>query len=222
MAVLTELGVSIMEPLRSIWYGLLQTVPGIVAAIILLIVGYIVALVIAYIVDKVLEKIKFDKWVLDKTHATKVFGKFKLSKFLALITKWYVFILFLPPAAGLVKLGTLSGFLLAVAMWIPNIIVAVIVAMVGVGFAYYVEKKIIETKAKAASILALIAKVIIYVFTVLIVLDQIGIQVAVAQTSFLIILGGVMLAIAMVLGIGFGLAFKDEAKTIIKDVKKKL
>ena len=222
MAILTELGFSVMEPLRSLWYGLVGTVPGIVAAIILLIIGYIVALIIAYIVDKVLEKIKFDKWVLDKTHASKVFGKFKLSQFLALITKWYVFILFLPPAASLVQLRTLSAFFLAVALWVPNVIVAVIIALIGVGVAFYVERKIVETKAKAASIMALIAKVIIYIFTLLIVLDQIGIQVAVAQSSFLIILGGVMLAIALVLGIGFGLAFKDEARGIIKNVKKKL
>jgi len=222
MAVIAELGFSIMEPLRSIWYGLIGTVPGIVAAIILLIVGYIVALVLAYVVGQILDRVKFDKWILDKTRATKVFGKFQLSKFLALITKWYVFILFLPPAASLVQLRTLSAFLLAVAIWVPNVIVAVIIALIGVGVAFYVERKIIETKAKAASILAMIAKVIIYVFTLLIVLDQIGIQVAVAQTSFLIILGGVMLAIALVLGIGFGLAFKDEAKGVIKQVKKKL
>jgi len=222
MGILTELGVSVIEPLRSIWNGIIQTVPGVVAAIILLIIGYIVALIIAYIVDQVLERIKFDKWVLDKTHAAKTFGKFRLAKFLALITKWYVFILFLPPAAALVKLGALSSFLMAVAMWIPNVIVAVILAMIGVAFAFYIDSKITETKVKAASILAMIAKIIIYVFTLLIVLDQVGIQVAVAQTSFLIILAGVMLAIAMVVGIGFGLAFRDEAKKIIGDVKKKL
>jgi len=222
MGVLAELGISVMEPLRSLWIGIIQTVPGIVAAIILLIIGYIVGLIIAYIVDKVLTQIKFDKWVLEKTHAAKVFGKFRLSNFLALITKWYVFILFLPPAANLVRLGALSSFLLSVAMWVPNVIVAVILALIGVAFAFYIEAKIIETKAKAASILAMIAKVIIYVFTLLIVLDQIGIQVAVAQTSFLIILAGVMLSIALLIGIGFGLAFKDEAKKIIGTVKKKL
>ncbi|MBD3304419.1 hypothetical protein GF343_04690 [Candidatus Woesearchaeota archaeon] len=222
MGILTELGVSVVEPLRSIWNGIIQTVPGIVAAIILLIIGYVLALIIAYIVDKVLEKIKFDKWVLEKTHAAKTLGKFKLSKFLALITKWYVFILFLPPAAALIKLGALSNFLMAVAMWIPNVIIAVILAMIGVAFAYYIDNKITETKVKAASILAMIAKIIIYVFTLLIVLDQVGIRIAVAQTSFLIILAGVMLAVAMVVGIGFGLAFRDEAKGIIKQVKKKL
>ena len=211
-----------MEPLRSIWIGIIQTVPGVVAALILLIIGYIVALIIAYIVDQVLEKIKFDKWVLEKTHASKTFGKLRLGKFLALITKWYVFILFLPPAAVLVQLGALSNFLMAVALWIPNVIVAVILAMIGIAFAFYIDNKITETKVKAASVLAMIAKVIIYVFTLLIVLDQVGIQVAVAQTSFLIILAGVMLSVALVLGIGFGLAFRDEAKKIIGDIKKKL
>jgi hypothetical protein len=40
--------------------------------------------------------------------------------------------------------------------------------------------------------------------------------------DYVIILAGVMLALALIAGLGFGLAFKDEAKGIIKDVKKKL
>ena len=220
--VIITFGDSLREIFWTSVYRTGDAVPGIVAAIILLIIGYIVALIIGYVVDKVLEKIKFDKWVLEKTHASKVIGKFKLSNFLALITKWYVFILFLPPAAALIRLIPLAEFLKAVALWVPNVILAVILALVGVCFAAYVEEKIVATKAKAASILALLAKVIIYVFTLLIVLDQIGVQIAVAQSSFLIILSGVMLAVALTIGIGFGFAFRDEAKKIIGAVKKKL
>ncbi len=222
MAFLSEIGINIIDPLLRIWDGIISTVPGIVAAIIILIVGYLVAWVIGYIVDKALTQIKLDKWVLEKTHMQKIIGAFRLSHFLAMITKWYVFILFLPPAAGLIQLQALSTFLLSLAMWIPNVILAVIIGIVGLMAAHYTEWKILETKAKTAAIIACLAKVVIVIFTLLIVLDQIGVKIAIAQTSFLIILAGVMLAVALMLGIGFGNAFKEEAKRIIKGVKRKI
>jgi hypothetical protein len=86
----------------------------------------------------------------------------------------------------------------------------------------YVEKKVSETRAKGSKIVAAIAKWAIYVFTALIVLDQAGVQVALAQNSFMIILGGIVLMIALLIGISFGMAFRDDAKKIISDVKKKL
>jgi small-conductance mechanosensitive channel len=152
----------------------------------------------------------------------KIIGAFRLTHFLSVITKWYVFILFLPPAAGLIQLPALSTFLLSVALWIPNVILAVIIGIVGLMAAHYTEWKILETKAKTANIIAYLAKIVIVIFTLLIVLDQIGVKIAIAQTSFLIILSGIMLSIALMLGIGFGAAFKEEAKRIIKDVKKKI
>jgi len=222
MAFLSEIGVNIIDPLLRIWDGIISTVPGVVAAIIILIVGYLVAWVIEYIVDKALTQIKLDKWILEKTHMQKIIGAFRLSHFLAAITKWYVFILFLPPAAGLIQLQPLSTFLLSLAMWIPNLILAIIIGIVGLMAAHYTEWKVLETKAKTAGIIAALAKIVIVIFTLLIVLDQIGVKIAIAQTSFLIILSGIMLAVALMMGIGFGTAFKEEAKRIIKGVKKKI
>ena len=130
--------------------------------------------------------------------------------------------LFLPPAASIVKLMPLAYFLLELARWIPQVILAVVVAILGVMTADYVGFKIKETKARAADLLGSIAKVLVIVFTALIVLDQVGVRVTIAQTSFLVVLSGLMLGVALMLGIGFGLAFKEEAKTIIREVKRKL
>ncbi len=220
--MLTDLSSSIVNPLRSIWNGIINVLPGLVAAVIILIVGYLIALVLSYIVEKLLDKVKFDHLVMERTNLKSIIGKFRLSHFLSIITKWYVFILFLPPSASVIRLDPLAYFLLEVARWVPNVIVAVILGIIGVMAAEYVAKKINDTKVRAAEILAGVAKMVIFIFTALIVLDQIGVKVAVAQSSFLIILAGIMLAIALMLGIGFGHAFKDEARNIIKETKKKL
>ena len=221
MAFFQQLGSSILNPLYALWEGLVKTVPWIVAAIIILLFGYFVALIIGNLLEKLLVKVKLDDWALKKTNMTKVVGAFKLSHFLGLITKWYLFILFLPPAANIVRLRPLAVFFLEVARWIPNVILGVVVALIGFMAADYISLKIKATKAKSASIIAAFTKIVIIVFVLLIALDQIGLKVAIAQSSFLIILAGLMLGLALMFGIGFGLGMKEEAKKTIKSIKKK-
>ncbi len=222
MAFLQQLGASIVDPLYALWQGLVNVVPGIIAAIIILLFGYFVAVIIGNILEKVLVKIKLDSWALKKTNMTRVIGAFKLSHFLAVITKWYLFILFLPAAAHIIKLNTLASFFYEVATWIPNVIVGVIIALLGLMAADYISLKIKDTKAKSAGLIAGFVKTVVIIFVFLIALDQIGLKVDIAQSSFLVVLAGVMLGLALMVGIGFGLALKEEAKKIIKSVKKKL
>ena len=206
----------------SIYEGFIDVLPGVVGAIIVLLIGYIIAGLISTIIDKVLHKIKFDKWVIEKTHIKRVAGEFKLTKFIALITKWYVFILFLPPAAGLVKLDMLASLLNTVALWVPQIILAIIVALIGFLVAEYVGQMIIETKTRGARFIADIARFVILVIFALVVLEQIGIKIALVQNAVLVVLAGVVLAFSLGFGLAFGLGGRDEAKVMISELKKKM
>jgi hypothetical protein len=220
--VFEQIGGSLVNPLLALWESFVYMLPGLIAAIIVLIFGYLVAMIIGYVLEKILEKIKLDTWVMEKASLKKWIGALKLSEFLALIAKWYIFIWFLPPAAGLLSLETLASFLNKVAEWVPNIILAVLIALVGFIAAEYVGNKIVATKAKGAIFIADIAKVVILVVIALIVLEQIGVKVALVQYGFLIVLGGIMLAIALIFGIAFGLGAKEDAKVFVKQIKKKL
>lgn len=222
MIGLEQMGSSAVEPLYKLWLGLLDIVPGIVAALVVLLIGYFVAAAIGIIVRKALEKVKFEKWMLKRTKIKAWLGGFKINRFIGLITKWYVFVMFFAPAADLVRLRPLASLLLKLSLWIPNIIVAVLVAFFGVVAADYVCAKIRETKAKGAKAVGEAAKVVIIVFVAFVVLEQIGLQIAVARNSFLIILAGLMLAISLGVGLAFGLGLKGEAAALYKKVKKKL
>ena len=218
MAIIEE----VTSPFLRLAYGFIDAIPGVVAAILILIIGYIVAWVLGRVVGGVLARVKFDQWVLHKTNMSRVVGDFRLSHFLELITKWYVFILFLPAAANVINLGMLQNFLLDVALWIPQVILGVVIGLIGIMAADYVGMKIDETRAKAASVIASSAKVVILIFTAIIVLDQIGVKIDIAANSVLIILGGVMLGLALMFGIGFGLAMQSDAKVMIAKMKKRL
>jgi hypothetical protein len=220
--LIEEIGTSVMNPLLSIYRGFIDVLPGLIGAVVVLIVGYIIAVIVSVVVSKICEKIKLDKLLIEKTKIKKLVGDLKLSKFLAVVTKWYVFILFLPPAAGLVKLTALTNLLNAIALWVPHIILAIIVALIGFLVAEYVAEMIVETKTRGARLIADAAKFVIIVIFALVVLEQIGIKITLVQNAVLVLLAGVVLAFALGLGLAFGLGGREDAKVMITEFKKKL
>jgi len=218
MAIFEETGEALVNPLVNLWNSFVNIIPGLIGALVVLTIGYLVGWVVGHVVKKILQKAKVDELIIEKTMLDKAIGKFQLSGFLGLLIKWYVFVLFLTPSAALVKLPALSAFLLSAALWIPNLIAAVLVALIGLIAADYVSLKVKETKIKSSGIVASVAKIVIIVFTLIIALGQISIDVSVAENSFLVILSGIMLA----LGLGFGLALKDELKPVVKKMVGKL
>ena len=217
-----QIGESVVSPLMSIYQGFINVLPGVIGAIVVLIVGYIVAAIVGSVLYRVLKEVKLDKWMIEKTHIKKIAGDFRLSEFIALVTKWYVFILFLPPAAGLVKLNVLASLLNTIALWVPHVILAIVVALLGFLVAEYVGQMVIDTKTKGAHFIADIAKFVILVIFALVVLEQIGIKIALVQNAVLVILAGVVLALAIGIGLAFGLGGREEAKKIVTELKKKL
>jgi len=208
----------ITTPLMQLWAGFIQHFPGVVAAILILILGYLIGALLGSVVRRLLVRTKVLEIAVKKMNLGKEIQKWDISGFFALIVKWYVFLVFLNPAAQVVTLSGLSGFLADVALWIPNIILAVIIVMAGYILADYIGAKICETRAKKSSLMANAAKAIVWVFVLLVALAQIGIDISVAESTFLIVLSGIMLGFA----IAFGLGFKEEARKVMKEFWKKI
>lgn len=211
--------------LLKIVQEVIEAIPNVLAALIVLLVGYLVAWVVHWAVKNGLSKIKFDEYVVKKTELKKVFGDFALSNSLAVLAKWYVFVLFWGPAAALLSPGMswLAGVIdVAAKVWIPNLILAIIVALLGLLAGDYAYQRILDTKARSAKVVADVVKLIIWLFTLLAVLAQVGVKIELAQQSLLVVLAGAMLGIALAVGIGFGLALKEHAGDVIKDWKKRL
>ncbi|MBI4144547.1 hypothetical protein HY486_04840 [Candidatus Woesearchaeota archaeon] len=217
--VLDKLVDSIIGPLQRLSESVLGTIPGLVAALIVLVVGFVVALFVRWVVSQILSRIDLDLR-LKRIGSGKILGDLKLSYVLSELSRWYTFILFLPPAADVIstRLNWLSSLLVDIARWIPNLIAGVIVLIFGFLAAEYIANRVSETKAKHSSSIGGLAKFVVVLATVLIFLRQIGVNVGIAEKSFIVVLAGVMGAIAL----GFGLGLKDVASDLIKDFRKRL
>lgn len=211
-------GAAIREPLRVIVDGFVNVVPSVVAALLIILLGYLLGWFLGHVVKKVIERTGVVHQVISKLDLQREVGRWNFGELFALLVKWYVFVIFLNPAAQVVELPQLAAFFSSVALWLPNVMLAVLIALAGFVVAEYLQKKIQQVKNKKKSLLAASAKVLTIIFTVIIALRQIGVAVDVAESAFIVVLAGVMLGLA----IAFGFALRDDAKELIKDLRKRL
>ena len=221
MAALEQLGPAVLDPVMYLLQGVAASLPGIVGGIVVLLVGYIVAAVVAAAVRKVLRQLDFNRWVVEKTGLKTIVGDLRATELAALISKWSVFALFFAPAARLLNLEPLSTFLVSLALWIPNLIFALLMVLFGLVAAEYLAEVIMATKVKGVKIFADLTKILVLFLTGLVALQQVGLQVAVVQSSFLIILSGAVFGLSLAVGIGFGLGMQKEAERLIAKARKR-
>lgn len=211
---------ALTNPLVSLWVSFVELLPNLIAAIVILIIGYVVAYIIGHALKVLLWKLGLDKQI-EQAKLSKAMGKLRLSSILGEITKWYIFLVFMQSAIDLVNLGTLSLLLQEFVMWVPNVIAAALVIIFGLYIAHFVAMKVREhTDVKGGRTLTGILNAVIIFIVVVIALEQIGINVSILTNTFLILLGGLALGIAIAIGLSFGLGTQKDAGKALEKIKK--
>lgn len=208
----------VVRPLEGFLIAFNEVLPGLIAALVILLIGYLVARLISKISQIILYKSKINEKLAD-AGIGKAIGKTDVASVISLLVRWYIIIIFLHSAIEVVNLGALSTFMARIVDWLPNLLIAVVVLLTGVLLGHYVSHAL-KPKGKKHDmpLMAVVLKWVIIFLAVIISLQQIGINVSVLEKTFLIILAGIMLAIAIALGIGG----KDVGKRFIKKVEKSI
>ena len=204
---------------NSIMTSFAEAFPGLVLAIFFIILGYAIGVIIKIIISKLLGSMGLDEW-FEEQNLLAAIGNKNVSEVVGTIAKWYIFFIFLKQAVELVNLVTLNevlGFWIQYAMLI---IVALCVVIGGLIIGRFARNAIATSKHSLARIFGLGVEVIVVYIAVVMAIDILMLPTTLLEFAFLIALAGMVLGISLMAGIGFGLAMKDEAKTIIKELKK--
>lgn len=220
----------------GIYSSLLSILPGLISdlvngfavlivALIVLIIGWLVAVGIGQLVSRILNLIKFNQY-FEKIGLKKALEKAEIkmdaAAFIGDIFKWVVFIVVLMVVAEVLGLGQFAGLLGGVLGYLPNVMVAVFLFVAAVIVSEILEKIVrtaVEgTKVGYGALAGAIVKWSIWVFAVLVILEQLGIARDFIQTLYT----GVIAFLVISFGIAFGLGGKDVAAEILRDVKQKL
>lgn len=209
--------------LQGVWMGFAAFVPTLVVALIIVIVGWLVGSLLGKVVAQIVRSIKVDN-ALKSAGFDAVMSRagFTLDSgaFIGSLVRWFFIVVFLVAAFDVLGLSQVNVFLQQVVLvYLPKVIVAVLVLLVAAVIADAVQKLVVAT-AKAAEVhsanfLGVIARYSIWIFALLVALEQLNIAVAFIQTLFT----GVIVALALGFGLAYGLGGQDAARASIEKLK---
>ena len=125
---------------------------------------------------------------------------------LGLLVYWLVILAALIIGFNSMGLTYITGLLGQVVLFVPKVIVALLILAFGAYFARFVGNAVIayckNVNLQDSAVLGKLAQYAIMTFVVLIALDQVNVGGDIVRQSFLIILAGVVFALALAFGLG--------------------
>ena len=225
MEIVNNFVLNVRGSFDGISRGILDVLPGIIEGIVLLVVGWIVANILGKVVAKIAEVVRLDDLMATagvRSFFQKAGIKLRIEAIFEEVVKWFVLIVFFISAAKAFGLPQVVEFLQRVLNYIPNVIIATLIAIAGVLIADFVASLAHgvsrATKTGSSTLVAGIIRYAVIIFTIVVVLDQLQIG-DVFLASFFNNLG---LAFAAAFALAFGLGGKDVAAEIVKKARKDL
>ena len=211
--------------LLSLWATVANFLPRLIAAIVVFLIGWLIAMLIAKLAYHIIRVLQIDR-ALEGIGFKRVWERsgFKLDTpmFFGELVKWFFIIVFLLSAANILGLTEVSQFLSTVVLYIPNVIVAAIVLLIGMMVAKFLEGMVMASVKAAnlvsANLLGAIAKWSVVTLSLLVALNQLGI----AQDIIKIVITGIVAAASLALGLSFGLGGQKHADEFISKMKKRI
>ncbi len=222
VANFSDINNAFMSSSQIIWHNIVDFLPTLILAIVVLVVGLLIASMLGSLITKITKSLKVDKLLntvglADKLKEEDV--QFSLSGLFGWIVKWFIIIAVLLTVANMLSLDAVSDFLKEVLLYIPNVLVAVVILTIGLVVGNFtaelVEKSVrMSDFINNTSIQTLkrITKWVIVLFAVMAALSQLGIAPQLIQIFFT----GVVMMFALAGGLAFGLAGRDKAKEVIE------
>jgi len=207
--------------LINFWHKFSNYLPDFFGGVLILIIGLVAASILKRFLLTILRFLKIER-ILEKTKLLAK-GEVKIwEEVLTEILRWTVVILFLIPTLEVWGLSRATAVLNQFLFYLPNVIVAVIIAFIGLLasnlVADLVKHSIKTIGSSSANTLSVLAKGVIVFFTILIVLSQLG----VAQDLIRILFTGIIAMLAIAGGLAFGLGGRDIAKDYLEELRKRI
>jgi hypothetical protein len=199
----------ILEPVRVFLTQIGEFLPRLALAIAVLIAGWLLAKVARVAIVRGLRAINFH--VLTERAGMDGFLRqggieSDTTDILGVLVYWVVVLAALIIAFNGLGLTYITDLLREVVLFVPKVIVALLILAFGAYFARFIGNTVIaycrHVDIQDAELLGRLAQYAIIVFVVLMALDQVKIGGDIVRQSFLIILAGVVLALALAFGLG--------------------
>jgi hypothetical protein len=219
-----------MNQLRNVgeatWYSFTQALntfmsflPSLLVALIVLVIGWLIAGFLARLIARGLNAVGLERAV-ERSGIGRFIeqsgSRWTMSEIIAALIKWSIFLIFIQAAASLVGMAQITAIINNVILFIPKLIVALAIIVIGSLIARFVaglvRGSLAEMDVGSAGLFAKLAQYAIIGFAIIAAFNQIGI----AQTLVNTLLIGLIGSVALALGLAFGLGGREVAAQITR------
>lgn len=199
----------LLDPVKAALMQVAHFLPKLAVALLVLLIGWVLARGVRFAVVKSLRAANFP--VLTERAGLDSFlreGGIRIdtTTILAALVSWIVLVAALLIAFNGLDLGYVTDLLGRIAVFLPRLIVALLILVFGMYFGRFAGGAVAAycrgARIQDADVLGKIVRYTILAFVIVIALDQIGLGGDILRGAFLIVLGGVVLALALAFGLG--------------------
>jgi hypothetical protein len=205
------------------WYETLMTyVPGIVGALVVLIIGWIVGRLLGRAVRIVLDKISEQHIVEEGADVASVRGSFKNAGLTVgyvgdIAVRIVVYLIAILAAVDILKLDYLSQLMMMVVEYIPHVVAFVIIFVVGFilidAFIDFLNRYYSQKDVQFIDPVLILVRIFLYFVTAILALSQLELDLTIIYTFVTPIAWGIGIGLgaAIAIIVGFGLRNRSEA-----------
>jgi hypothetical protein len=198
--------------------SLIGFIPNLIGFLLILVIGYLIARVVKTLVAKVLEKVGVDR-ALHGSQAGQYVERASPgahpSRLIGAIAFWFIFIYAIAAAVGALKIPALTNFMANVQNYLPNVVAAVLIFVIGAAVAGavggFADRLMGDTST--GRVARAVGPGLILAIVVFMVLTQLKIAPAIVTATYIALIG--MLALAGALA--FGLGGRELAADMLRD-----
>lgn len=211
---------TLMTSFRDAFSMILSAIPRILGFIIIVAIGWFVSSLLAKGVTGLLRAIRFEE-LMHKSGLADFMNKMGTGidsvGIVAGIVKWIVRIVVLLVAFDALGLPAVSDVMRQLLLWLPNLVVAIFVLFIG-GIAARALGNIVRGATAEGGFsnpetLSNVARTAVWAFAVVVAINQLGIATNLINTLFTGFVG----ALAIALGLAFGLGGRDLASRTLEN-----
>ena len=215
----TGWGEALWLSLAGAMTGLFSALPRVLGFVVILIVGWFVAGLIASAVASLLRAVHFND-LADRAGITGFVQNMGVDTdaagFLGDLVRWFVRLIALVVAFDALGLPAVSQVLQQFLLWLPNLVVALVILVIA-GLAANALANLVRGATSQAGfsnpdLLATIGRVAVWSFGIVVAVNQIGIAETLVNTLFMGLVG----ALALELGLAFGIGGRETAGEIVQ------
>lgn len=216
---------TVLGALDAFFVGIVRFLPGLLAALLILVVGLLIGWLVKVIARRALAVARFDRFC-ESSGVSQILARAEIraepSRLVAAVLFWLVFLSFMMAGLSALDVDVINRLISEFFLYLPRIVAAVAILLVGFVLANFLSRAALLAAVNAGvpspRAIGMVVRFLITILAFAMALEQLEIAKSIVIAAFVIAFGAVMLGLAL----AFGLGGRDVARRVLERQLKEL